>query len=203
MATFTFGEANTTTLETIDSKWEGSTTFLAVYSGLLGVNNNGADRPARYENSQPATQSAQALVKAAATWRGPTVKASSGNTLGYNLRIADATTIDLRRGSTFLTDATATGADFTANDYTVKIKFNDATKFVTVWYAAGDVADAEISGTQIINFDDTAGALTSGFPGLRISAAATAVGLLDNWTDFVSDGASAKRGRLAMMGVGR
>lgn len=203
MAAFDFNEADATTLETIDSKWEGDSGILCCNgSGLLRVNNAGGGTPrqARFENGQPATQSAQVVLTAVGSiWRCPIVQASAANPYGYNIRTDGTNTFDVRRVDTFLASASPGGVDLSANVYTLKIKFRSADNHVLVWIALGDVADAETSGTQIIDYTD-ATPLSGGYPGLRIGTTVTNVGYVNKWTDFVS---APRRRRMALLGIGR
>lgn len=191
--TFDFSQANGTTLESIDSKWEGASTFFNAQSGQAEITacGGGTVRDVRYENGQGNTQSGQALVKAAATsTRRAIVTQRNGSQQGYEARFSGTTDIEIRRNGTYVTQGTIASGNTTTTDYTVKITSNASTGAVTVWAASGSVADAQVSGTQIVTTTDGT-PLTGGYPGFSLACVTLVSEVhIDDWTDFEAVGGS-------------
>lgn len=207
MATFDFSQANGTTLASIDANWQGNPTLLNCQSGVCNVTSTGGGtaRVAWYQNGQGGIQSSQALVKAGTSNRRSmhvqmtSTTAASG--YGYEARLSGTTDIEIRKNNTYVTQGTIPSGNTTTNDYTIKIKSNSSTGVVTVWAAAGSVADAEVSGTQIVTTTDGS-PLSGGYPGFQLlTAGVTTDCAIDDWTDLVSTASTAGRNR-TMMGFG-
>lgn len=202
MASFDFsGYADDTSLETVDTRWEGDTTLLEVISGRLQLvsTGGGTERTAYFQNSHGAAQKCQVVIPACPGPRvGPLIQ-KNGSQAGYEARRSGVNTLELRRNGVYVTEGTLGGADFTANTYTIKIAI-DGGGVVKIWAATGDVADAETSGTQLVsNTDGTP--LTGGYPGLnQLSGSLVSDTLISKWTDFVSAAASPRR--MLLLGVG-
>ena len=185
MATFTFSEANGTTIESIDSKWAGDTTAVEVQSGVLQkVSAPTVVAQCYYENGHGAYQSSQCVWKAGTATGNIRTTAVQvvGAQRGYEARMTSNTTIELRRNAVYVTDA-AHGLDPTAADYTIKIETSDAgggSTYVRVY----------VNGVQKISSTD-ASPVTGGYPAFRIAnATAVTESQLDSWTDGVPVGPS-------------
>lgn len=183
MATFNFGEAANTTLQTIDAKWTEATSGHAVTDGSGNVwssasPNSYTERHAWYPNSQGDTQESEidVVAQTAGTHVYAAVLKSSG-VLGYEARATGGTTLQLRRLGAYITDATVPGFDPTAADYTLKIAFNSATGVVKVY----------LNGVEKISYTDGT-PLTGGSPGFRLygNGETTNRPKISRWTDNVA-----------------
>jgi hypothetical protein len=187
--TFDCSQANGTTLEVIDSKWEGNSTLINCQGNVMQVTATGGGTPrvARYENGQGSIQSAQMDCAAggAGTRRGVGTQ-NHATQVGYQTRFSGTNAVELRRNGTYVAEGAISGGNHTTTGYTIKITSNASTGRVQVWWAALGAADAEATGTMII--DNTDGSpLSTGYPSMEVMATTlTTDASADNWTDFQS-----------------
>jgi hypothetical protein len=204
MATFDFSQANGTTLESIDALWDGNSTLINCQGGVGQVTATGGGTPrvARYVNGHGAIQSAQmdCLAGAANTRRGVGTQ-NHATQVGYQTRFSGTNAVELRRNGTYVVEGAIAGGNHTTTGYTIKITSNASSGRVQVWWAAVGAADAEATGTMII--DNTDGSpLSTGYPSMEVMATTlTTDASVDNWTDFVSAGGATVR-RMMLLGVG-
>lgn len=182
---FDFTAADGTTLETYDSRFDGSTTAINIQSNTLRViTANEVQRPFYFVNGQPAAQACQMLIGPNLTGSTWVSVQKNGSQVGYDARPSGTNVLEIRENGTYRTEGSISGGNFTTTGYSVKIAV-DGGGVVRVWAAAGNVADAEVSGTLIATFNDVASPLTGGYPGGMISAQTLTTNTqIDNFNDF-------------------
>jgi hypothetical protein len=193
VATFNFSESDGTQLGSIDANWLGNVTLLNANSGFCQVTATGGGtlRMARYSNGHGAIQSSQALVKAFANTARRSMHTQMSSTTittggGYEARLAGTNTVELRRNNSYVTEGSISGGNHTTTDYVIKIRSNASTGQVEVWWAASGAADAEATGTRIINNTDGS-PISGGFPGFSLASPTNVTDArIDDWTDFES-----------------
>jgi hypothetical protein len=196
MATFTFDEANNTTLEDIDSKWAGDTTGLITTDGKLRATAAYQQRAAMYENSQGNYQSSRGYFKAIAYTAGQelfsvAVHKTGVIGTGYEARCSSAGGIALYRSGSYVSEDIAVTF---GSDFDIEITTTDA--------GGGSVyVRCYVGGVQKISYTDSS-PLTTGSPGFNMYSGDNGVTALEmyTWTDGVSSASIVPR--LMLLGVG-
>lgn len=181
MASFTFNQANGTTLETIDAVWDGDTSFFEVQSSALQcTTTGGTTRRVWYPNSQPLRQSSRATFKAASATANTTrmvgVQSTTGQA-GYEAFVY-STYIEIRRNGTYKTDQVH-GVNLATTDLDVEVRTTDGTggRALVSVYTQG-------SGSPLVTWQEDVSDLTGGFPSMAFNndLAATEI-RVSTWTD--------------------
>lgn len=183
MATFTFDETAGTTLESIDSKWEGDTTGLVTSgSGALRVSAAYAARNVRYENAQGDYQKSTASMKGFTSSTGQeyfalAVNKTGGSNTGYELFVNTGSIVALLRNGSYISDWSSTNVFM--SDFTASIETSDAgggSKYVKLF----------VNGIERISYTD-ASPLTTGYPGFLMYCGDNGVSANEmfEWTDGV------------------
>lgn len=181
MTTFNFGEADGTSLETIDSKWSGdSANFVTASGGIqpdTGSSGYGS-YAARYENAQPNPQYVSAILRAG-TFAGGQQRelriqnTDNAETSGYLARFVSSNLVYVLRAG-----AGVTGSPFTL---TGDLATTDLT--IEFYLTAGGVLTLKENGATVCAYTDGT-PLTGGFPGLKAYGAGTPSTVrIDDWTD--------------------
>lgn len=193
MTTFNFTEANGTTLEAVDSKWNGTTTTMEVQSGALQPTATPAMSTLRfcvYENSQPQQQKSAVKFKASSFAASPfkyaLINATAGSTgtagrgTGYSARI-DPGGIYLYRNSFYVNEAPPLTDPSTTDTE------------LTIEQLAGGVIKVYQDGVEVLSYTDGS-PLTGGYPGFAMlvdpgveGGISPTVGAIDSWTDGIDD----------------
>lgn len=193
MTTYNFAAANGTDIQTDDAKWiintNGSGTLLCNGSNQGKCGANGATPTRYYQNGQGAIQTCQLVIfPAAAAGDGRNLSTQMTTTgSGYSIRASGngaAVALEYRRSGVFVSNPSGT-YNLGANTYTIKVRSDSGTGSVKCWIATGNVADAEISGSNILNTTDGS-PLTGGFPGIFLTEATVGNAPIGAFNDFAS-----------------
>ena len=183
MASFTFNQANGTTLETIDPKWAGTTAPYSVQGSRLQCSSiDSGVVSVWYEDGQPLRQSSK-LVRAAgaATGNSQVFVQRNGSQTGYHVTIGP-TFLEIRRNSVYKSDA-AHGINLATTQLTIEIATTTGLgglALVSV-YVQNNVS-------PLFTWQEDVADLSGGYPGFFL---ANLTAVTDeqavSWTDGISD----------------
>ena len=186
MALFPTIVANGTTLEAMDSKWNGASGSVQYYNGVLTNINEYDNNLCWYENAQGDTQEVQAIFKAYNRGDGAQIQLviqANATQTGYHADLLASGEVDIERNNAFVTRLGTSGSlNPVTNDVLMRMVYTHTTGVLQV-YLNGSLIGSLTDGVP----------LTGGYPGLNIYATTNVTNgpAFDEWTDNGMTGSGA------------
>lgn len=187
--TFDFNEAASTTLASIDARFNVTGTLTTTGTGALQTTAFGVP-VAFFAAAQGDSQKSEVVARPHALANSVVVYLQRTATQGgYKVWHSSTTAIQIRRNGVFATTLTVSAFDYSVNPLTLRAEYNASTGVVTVFR----------NGTQVGTWTDGT-PLTGGSPGFGIEDNDAGAGdvLIESWTDRQTAGATGISGTSAL-----